>query len=62
MKIGFTGLLSILFIGLKLAGFISWSWLWVLSPIWISLILWIVIVCVVLVLAANPAPRPYTWR
>ncbi|WP_276882344.1 hypothetical protein [Anaerococcus tetradius] len=27
------GLLTILFIGLKLTGTISWSWFWVLSPI-----------------------------
>ena len=35
--IGFTGLLTIVFIVLKLCGVISWSWLWVLSPIWINL-------------------------
>lgn len=35
--IGFTGFLTIAFIILKLCGVISWSWLWVLSPIWISL-------------------------
>lgn len=35
--ITFTGLLTILFIGLKLTGFIDWSWWWVVSPIWISL-------------------------
>ena len=34
--IGFAGLLAIVFIVLKLCGVISWSWLWVLSPIWIS--------------------------
>lgn len=34
MKIGFLGALSLLFIGLKLGGVISWSWLWVLSPLW----------------------------
>lgn len=34
--IDFVGLLTILFIGLKLTGYISWSWWWVLSPIWIS--------------------------
>jgi uncharacterized protein (DUF983 family) len=34
--IGFVGLLTILFIGLKLTGYIAWSWLWVLSPLWIS--------------------------
>jgi len=35
--IGFTGLLTVLFIGLKLTGHIDWSWWWVLSPIWIGL-------------------------
>lgn len=34
--IGFVGLLTILFIALKLMGEIDWSWVWVLSPIWIS--------------------------
>lgn len=33
--IGFCGLLTIAFIVLKLTGVISWSWLWVLAPIWI---------------------------
>ena len=30
--VGFCGLLTILFIGLKLTGYIAWSWWWVLSP------------------------------
>lgn len=34
--IGFIGLLTILFVGLKLTGYITWSWWWVLSPIWIA--------------------------
>ena len=33
--IGFCGLLTIAFIVLKLLGKITWSWLWVLSPLWI---------------------------
>ena len=33
--VGFLGLLTLLFIGLKLTGYITWSWIWVLSPIWI---------------------------
>ena len=33
--IGFCGLLTIVFIVLKLLGKITWSWLWVLSPLWI---------------------------
>ncbi len=37
--IGFVGLLTILFIGLKLTGCINWSWWLVLSPIWIVAIL-----------------------
>lgn len=37
--IGFTGLLQLAFIVLKLVGVISWPWLWVLAPTWISLIL-----------------------
>lgn len=32
--ISFFGLLAILFIGLKLTGYITWSWWWVLSPLW----------------------------
>jgi hypothetical protein len=37
--ISFTGALTILFIGLKLGHVINWSWWWVLSPIWISLLI-----------------------
>ena len=39
--IGFIGLLQIAFIILKLCHVINWSWLWVLSPLWISIIFWI---------------------
>lgn len=37
--ISFAGLLTILFIALKLTGHITWSWIWVLSPLWIGLAL-----------------------
>ena len=33
--IGFVGLLTVAFVALKLTGYIAWSWVWVLSPIWI---------------------------
>ena len=36
--IGFTGVLTIVFIVLKLCKVINWSWIWVLSPIWISVV------------------------
>lgn len=48
--IGFAGLLTILFIGLKLTGYITWSWWWVLSPIWISVILVVAIVIIFAIL------------
>ena len=32
----FVGLLTIIFIVLKLTKVITWSWRWVLSPIWIT--------------------------
>ena len=41
--IGFVGALTIVFIVLKLCKLITWSWLWVLSPIWISVGLAVVI-------------------
>ena len=47
--IGFTGLLTIVFIVLKLCGVIAWSWWWVLlSPLWISTILWVVLEVIIL--------------
>lgn len=36
--VGFCGLLTIVFIVLKLIGVIGWSWLWVLSPLWIPMV------------------------
>ena len=46
--IGFIGLLQITFIVLKLVGVIKWSWLWVLSPMWISISLGILITVLVI--------------
>ena len=37
--IGFGGLLTIVFIVLKLIGVINWSWVWVLAPLWIPIAL-----------------------
>lgn len=46
--IGFVGLLTIAFIVLRLTGFISWSWAWVLSPIWITVIFVVVAFMVII--------------
>jgi membrane protein YdbS with pleckstrin-like domain len=48
---GFTGLLTIAFIVLKLCGVISWSWWWVFSPIWISVGLALVSLTIVIIIA-----------
>ena len=45
--VGFCGLLTVAFIVLKLAGKIGWSWLWVLSPIWITALLAIAVIVAV---------------
>ncbi len=47
-SIGFTGLLTIVFITLKLTNIIAWPWVWVLSPLWISFILGISLLLIVL--------------
>lgn len=46
---GLIGLAQIAFIGLKLMEVIHWSWIWVLSPIWIPVVLFIGAVCICLI-------------
>lgn len=38
--LGFASVLQIVFIVLKLCNKIDWSWIWVLSPFWISVIVY----------------------
>ena len=54
--IGFVGLLTIVFIVLKLTGNIAWSWWWVLSPLWISfglIALVLVIFAIIAIISAS---------
>lgn len=51
--IGFVGLLQIAFIVLKLCGVIKWSWLWVLSPLWISAIIGVVLLVIAIILLSR---------
>lgn len=46
----FVNLLTLIFITLKLLKVIKWSWLWVLSPLWISygILLLIIIIFVII--------------
>lgn len=51
--IGFCGLLTIAFIVLKLCNVITWSWIWVLSPLWISFALIVLIVLITVLWASH---------
>jgi Flp pilus assembly protein TadB len=44
-------LLLITFTVLKLCGVINWSWVWVLSPLWIGLILLTIVIVIEIILA-----------
>jgi hypothetical protein len=46
--VGFTGLLTVAFVVLKLTGYIDWSWWWVLSPLWIGAVVALVVVSIML--------------
>lgn len=56
--IGFCGMLTILFIGLKPTGYIDWSWLWVLSPLWLPITI-VLLGFLVFVIVAEVAE---SWR
>ena len=45
-------LLTVLFVGLKLCNVITWSWIWVLSPLWIGWALGIIIFTIILICVA----------
>lgn len=46
MQVGFLGTLGLIFITLKLTGVIDWAWIWVLSPLWIVVILVLLVVLI----------------
>ena len=51
-SLSFLDLLAITFIVLKLLGKITWSWWWVLAPVWAPLAIIIVVVVLALIIAA----------
>lgn len=48
--ISFSGLLQIVFIVLKLLGKINWSWWWVLSPLWISILIVVILLIIFVII------------
>ncbi len=55
--IGFGGLLTVAFIVLKLTKVINWSWVWVLSPLWISVLIAILFIVGALIVVAIASRR-----
>lgn len=43
---GFSGLLFLVFLVLKLVGVIDWSWWWITAPLWVPTVLFIIIFAV----------------
>lgn len=39
LRIDFLSLLALLFIGLKLTGYIDWAWWIVLTPVWVPFVI-----------------------
>ena len=50
--IGFPGLLTIVFIVLKLTGIITWSWWWVLCPLWLPFFIGITVIALFIIIYA----------
>ncbi|MBI6182418.1 hypothetical protein JEQ07_18745 [Serratia proteamaculans] len=49
--LGFLSILALIFITLKLMGYIIWSWWWVTAPLWGGLVLLAVLYAVILLIA-----------
>ena len=62
LSIGFTGLLALVFITLKLTGHIDWSWWWVLAPLWGGVALFLLILLGVAVAYVAVAVCALFWR
>jgi len=39
--VGIWTVLLVVFVTLKLAGLVAWSWFWVLSPVWINVFMFV---------------------
>ena len=52
MQVSFLGILGLIFITLKLTGFIDWAWIWVLAPLWVVAFLVLLVVLIGFIYAA----------
>lgn len=46
-ELSLTTILTIIFVILKLCGVLTWSWWWVLSPLWLGIAIFILIAVLV---------------
>ena len=44
--LSFGAILTLIFIVLKLTGCITWSWVWVLAPLWIDFIIGVILMII----------------
>lgn len=51
--INFIEMLQVAFIVLKLCGVIKWGWLWVISPMWISILIVIILFIIVAIIGGK---------
>lgn len=51
--VGVLSLLGVMFVGLKLMGYIGWSWWWVLLPFWGGFILAVAIALLIAILTVG---------
>lgn len=58
--IGICGVLTIVFVVLKLVGVINWSWLLVLCPLWIEILLSIILLVAIAIM--DNKTRKKTWK
>lgn len=60
--LGVCGVLTIIFIVLKLVGVINWSWLWVLCPLWINILLTIIVLVVIAIMDKRTSDKRWKSR
>ena len=60
LGIGICGVLTIVFVVLKLVGVINWSWLWVLCPSWIDILLTVIILVIIAII--DNKTRKKMWK
>jgi len=51
--IGMPAILFLIFLVLKLTGYIDWSWWWVTAPMWAGVILFLIVVILVAIAKAS---------